>query len=257
MATLRLAARTSPEVLDRPVLIVPCGSTEQHGPHLPLDTDTVIARAVADRVAGRLDATMPGRRAVCAPAVEFGASGEHEGFAGTVSIGTEALTCLLLELVRSATRWCGPVLLISGHGGNADALAAASRRLQYENRPTVWTTCGEPEFDAHAGWAETSMMLALAPASVRRDRLEPGATESLNELLPRMRVGGVAAVSTNGILGDPRGADAETGSRMVERVVDRITEQWRRGEQDENGMLRRRATRTSTTAPATTAGAPA
>lgn len=256
MATLRLAARTSPEVLDRPALIVPCGSTEQHGPHLPLDTDTVIARAVADRVAGQLGATPEGRggrAAVCAPALEYGASGEHEGFAGTVSIGTEALTCLLLELVRSATRWCGPVLLISGHGGNADALAAACRRLQYEGRPTVWTTCGEPEFDAHAGWAETSIMLALAPASVRRDRLEPGATESLGELLPRMRLGGVAAVSPNGVLGDPRGADAETGCRMVERVVDRITEQWRRGEQDENGMLRRRAARTFRT----TAGAPA
>lgn len=240
MAALRLAGRTSAEVRDRPMLIVPCGSVEQHGPHLPLDTDTVIARAVADRVAARL--ADRGREVVCAPAVEYGASGEHEGFAGTVSVGTRALAGTLVELVRSAARWCGPVVFVSGHGGNADALGAACCRLIYEQRPSVWTTCGEPDFDAHAGWAETSIMLALTPSSVRLDRVERGATEPISTLLPALRAGGVAAVSANGVLGDPRGADDHTGSRLVTRLVERIVTQVERGEHDENGMLRRAAT---------------
>ena len=88
---------TSPEVADAGarVLILPLGSCEQHGPHLPLDTDTRIAVALAHGIAAaRTDA-------VVAPAVAFGSSGEHEGFAGTLSVGTEALRLLLVELVRS------------------------------------------------------------------------------------------------------------------------------------------------------------
>jgi creatinine amidohydrolase/Fe(II)-dependent formamide hydrolase-like protein len=89
--TDRLDGRRWPELRDTAAtLVVPVGSVEQHGPHLPLSTDTKIAAAVADRLAG-----------LVAPPVAFGASGEHEGFAGTVSIGTEALRSVLVEMGRS------------------------------------------------------------------------------------------------------------------------------------------------------------
>ncbi|MBA3984140.1 MAG: creatininase family protein, partial [Acidimicrobiia bacterium] len=78
----------------RPVLIVPLGSCEQHGPHLPLHTDTVIATALAERLAKTDDSFL------VAPAVAAGASGEHQAFPGTLSIGTAAMTQVVVELVR-------------------------------------------------------------------------------------------------------------------------------------------------------------
>ncbi len=107
----------------RRLLVVPAGSLEQHGPHLPLDTDTRIAVAVARRgCAGR-----PG--VALAPAIGIGASGEHADFPGTLSIGTEALTACLIELGRHASRDWPALLLVNGHGGNATAIEAAIGRL--------------------------------------------------------------------------------------------------------------------------------
>jgi hypothetical protein len=94
-------------VLDgnRPLLLVPVGSTEQHGPALPLGTDTMIATSVTQEVARRL--VDDGHHVLVAPAVGYGSSGEHEDFPGTISIGREALGLMLVELGRSACRWAG------------------------------------------------------------------------------------------------------------------------------------------------------
>ncbi len=164
-----LADLTWPDVeATAPVLLVPVGSVEQHGPHLPLRTDTTIAAAIASRVAARL-----GPGFVVGPAVEYGASGEHQDFPGTVSIGHEALTLLLVELARSATTWASAVVFVNGHGGNLAALCAAVGRLRGEGRRVGWTSCAQPGCDAHAGESETSLLLALAPG-VRRVRAGAG-----------------------------------------------------------------------------------
>ncbi len=232
----RWAERTWPEHRVEggagPVVLVPVGSCEQHGPHLPLDTDTRVAVAVAegaaDRVAGRIGDTA----VLVAPAVVYGASGEHQGFAGTVSIGTEALTTMLVELGRSLGDQCRLLVLVNGHGGNAAAVRTAVDRLRYEGRPVqawssgpaalgdVTSTGGPDRTDSHAGRIETSLLLALAPGLVRLDRAEAGTTEPLADLLPRMVAGGVGAVSANGVLGDPAGASAEEGAAILERLVE-------------------------------------
>src|SRR5215468_10610988 len=114
-----------PEVDGEPrkLLVVPVGSLEQHGPHLPLDTDTRIAVAAAERACA-------GRPAIgLAPAIAIGASGEHAAFPGTLSIGTEALALLLVELGRHASLHWPAMLLVNGHGGNGPAIAGAIATL--------------------------------------------------------------------------------------------------------------------------------
>lgn len=213
-----LADLTWPEAGQRSqqVLVVPVGSTEQHGPHLPLSTDTDVARAIAVAVAaGRSDV-------IVAPALPYGASGEHAGFAGTLSIGQAALEHVVVELVRSATATFGRVLLLSGHGGNTAPLARAVRLLRTEGRD-VRTWSPQWRGDAHAGRTETSIQLALDPGRVRTERAEPGAVGNLAGLLPELRRAGVLAVSANGVLGDPAGASPAHGRELLEQAVGDLT----------------------------------
>lgn len=198
-----------------PIALVPVGSTEQHGPHLPFDTDTLIAQAVARGVMGRM---LPGS-AVLAPPVPYGASGEHQDFPGTVSIGTDVLTAVLVELGRSIATWARRIVFVNGHGGNVDALNAAVDRLRFEARDALWVPCMPPGGDAHAGRSETSVLLYLHPARVVADRAAAGRVERLDILLPELREKGVRAVSPNGVLGDPRGASAAEGKTLLEQMI--------------------------------------
>jgi len=194
------------------VLAVPVGSTEQHGPHLALSTDTDLAVALC----ARLSTARP--QVVAAPPVSYGSSGEHQGFPGTLSIGNDALELLLVELGRSATCTFAAVVLVSTHGGNAAAVTAAVRRLSDEGRAVLAWMPRWPG-DAHAGRTETSIQLALAPDAVRLDRAAAGDTRSVSVLLPALRAAGVAAVSPNGVLGDPAGATAAEGQAIVEGLL--------------------------------------
>jgi mycofactocin precursor peptide peptidase len=203
------ATWTEVERAPRRAVIVPLGSLEQHGPHLPLDTDTRIAVAVAAAVA----AARPGVAA--APPIAFGSSGEHDGFPGTLSIGTPALTELLIELGRDATRHWGALLLVNGHGGNHDAVSAAMGQLDAEGRRCAAFHVAPSGGDAHAGRTETSLLLHLEPGAVRADLARPGELRPLTELVARLRTEGVRAVSPSGVLGDPAGATAAEGRRLL------------------------------------------
>lgn len=207
---MNLADATSPETAGAGLVLVPVGSIEQHGPHLPLDTDTTIAIAVAEAVAKEL----PG--AWVAPALSYGSSGEHQSFAGTASIGTEALAHVVLELTRSLRTWADRVVFVNAHGGNLTALRASDE--------VEWVPCAtepplNPGADLHAGFTETSLMLHLRPDAVRLHLAETGNTQPLSEILPAMMAGGVGAVSANGVLGDPAGASAAEGERLLKAMV--------------------------------------
>ncbi|WP_408896502.1 mycofactocin biosynthesis peptidyl-dipeptidase MftE [Nocardioides sp. R1-1] len=214
-----LASMRWPEV-DAGVVLVPVGSLEQHGPALGLGTDALIATQVTRRAAARLAGD--GSGFLVAPTVPYGASGEHEDFPGTISIGHEALHLLLVELVRSATRWAGGVVLVNGHGGNVDSLVSAVVQLRGEGRAVAWTSCRARGADAHAGRAETSLLLALAPDGVAQERLVPGCTAPVATLMPRLRAEGVRAVSPSGVLGDPTTATAGAGRRILGEMVERL-----------------------------------
>lgn len=196
------------------VLAIPLGATEQHGPHLPLSTDTDIAVAIVDAVADH-------PQVIAAPPVAYGASGEHQAFAGTLSIGQEATERLLVELCRSASATFAQIVLVSCHGGNAGPVARAVAQLRGEGRDVrAW----EPRFggDAHAGRTETSLMLAIAPDRVCIAEAATGATAPIAALLPQLQREGVRAVSANGVLGDPLGATAREGRELLERAADQL-----------------------------------
>ncbi len=223
-----LGAMTWPDVAQRcagSLLVVPLGATEQHGPHLPLATDTEVARALADGLASRRAGVL------VAPALPYGSSGEHAAFAGTISIGADALERVVVELVRSADAFSG-VVLVSGHGGNTVPLARAVQVLEDEGRSVLaWSPradllgaaarmsgWGDP--DAHAGWVETSLLLCIRPDAVRTERSEAGDLRPLGDIADELRRHGVGAVSPNGVLGDPRQADLARGQAILQLLVD-------------------------------------
>ena len=208
-----------------PVLLIPVGSTEQHGPHLPLATDTLIAEEIAGRAVHMTDGLMIG------PTISISSSGEHAGFPGTLSIGETVMANVVLELARSAD-WAAGVVFVNGHGGNASAVSRAVARLTTERRNALawWPKWpkrndGGPS-DLHAGRIETSLMLAIDPGLVRFELAEAGPDASIDEL----RAKGVKAVSPTGVLGDPGGASGGEGERFITTFVEDLVhevEKWR------------------------------
>lgn len=227
-----------PDVEDGPeaVLLVPVGSLEQHGPALGMAADALIASRVTHEAVRHLTGT--GQRLLVAPTIPYGASGEHEDFPGTVSIGTEALRLVLVELARSACHWAEGVVFVNGHGGNVDALVSAVTSLRHEGRAVAWTSCLAKGSDAHAGRTETSLLMALEPASVDPRHLAPGRADPVASLLPELRAEGVRAVSPNGVLGDPTTASAETGRRLHAEMVQGLVAELRHIDVDDRGRLR-------------------
>jgi creatinine amidohydrolase len=140
-----------------------------------------------------------------------------------------------VETVRSLALWVGRVVFINGHGGNAVTLYTAVVQLRAEGHDVVWTCCGVPGGDAHAGRTETSVMLHLAPADVRMDEAVVGETRPPATVMPELIARGVRAVSPSGVLGDPTGASAEEGAEVVAAMVSAAVCRIARGDVDDRG----------------------
>ena len=228
------------------VLLLPVGALEQHGPAMPLGTDTLRAEAVVDAVAEAL-----GDRVVVGPTVPVGVSPHHLAFAGTMSLRPSTFVTVLREYLESlAGHGWRRVLVVTGHGGNNAALGVLAQEV-LRDLPEVelaWTpvtalasdhvaSMGASEVHGHCGEAETSQMLHVASGLVRQDLLQAGTTvlAELDELshLVRTRQYPTMALpydrlSTNGVLGDPRRATADDGRAIIDlatqRIVDFVTE---------------------------------
>jgi mycofactocin system creatininase family protein len=217
------------------------GSLEQHGPHLPLATDAIIAEAVSREVRKELNAAQPESGVWWQlPTLGLSTSGEHEGFPGTVSIGTEALVQVILEVGRSAAAWSNRLVIVSGHGGNAEALTRAVGILRSEDKDASWLECrpGDASTDLHAGHTETSLLLHLRPELVADPPYPEGNRQSVTEVLPALREHGIYAVSPNGVLGDARDATAERGAEYFLAMVTDALERVSRYDVDPDGRLR-------------------
>jgi len=210
VGSTELGGMTWTDLVD-PIVVVPVGSCEQHGPHLPLHTDTLIATELArDLIARRDDC-------VLAPPITISASAEHLGFPGTLSIGTDVMADVVIELGRSAD-WAAGIVFVNGHGGNAAAMDRATTVFRNEGREVLIWSPRLPDGDPHAGHTETSLMLALAPDQVRFGAAAPGPVPTIVDLMRH----GVRPLSESGVLGDPSTATAADGIEIFRSLTDHL-----------------------------------
>lgn len=216
---------------ERTVALLPTGSTEQHGPHLPLGTDTIAAEAVAHGV--------DHDRAIVLPTVPIGVSAHHMQFDGTLSAAPETFEAYVRDVVEScAAHGIRRVIAVNGHGGNEDALRRAARGVRDAETaflaPWNWFAelDGLPQelFDvsgiAHADAIETSMIAHAAGELVREDAIgaaEAGASESWGERVHGANVGfDTADFSESGAVGEPSKGSAEAGRRLFEQATSEL-----------------------------------
>jgi creatinine amidohydrolase/Fe(II)-dependent formamide hydrolase-like protein len=221
------------------VLVLPVGSIEQHGPHLPLNTDVLIAEAMCDRIVQRWADTFDLWRL---PTVSAGLAREHEWAPGTLSLSVAGMAGLIHDLARTIRRSLPTrhLFVLNCHGGNRGILEALSRDLAIDHglnvcifHPAALSDGTGPVPDLHAGLNETSIMLAIAPHLVRVDRIlqEPPDVNagSVRETILDFAVTWPWSsldnrVSRAGVIGDPRGATAEFGRTLIAQAADKAGE---------------------------------
>lgn len=214
------------------VVIVPVGSMEQHGPHLPVEADATLVAAIASRTAARMPPECP---ALVLPALWVSLAEHHMGFRGTVTLDFATLRAVLRCIVGSLSRQgFRRIFLLNGHGGNMAALAPIVDELGMEfgvplASTTYWVAAAE-EFKTilegqpnlmHACEAETSMMMALAPDLVALDRLRgldipTGGLGDRNGVHRRIAI---EDLSASGVVGVPGAATAEKGARLLDAAA--------------------------------------
>lgn len=234
-------------------VIVTCGSIEQHGPHLPTGTDTILGYNTAELLARELG------NALVAPVIRPGLSEHHLDFPGSLSLSFETFCKTLEEVCVCLSRYgFKDIVLLSSHGGNTDAMIAytpiIAKKVKDRSRvhimaippgtPTKAQTAVKGIHEAygvtpgkagaHSGWDETSCMLAVAPELVDMSKAAPGRCDEFFYSPNQIRrsqlesfIYGIKYQSPNGILGDATGADAEAGKKLIETRVKALAEQVR------------------------------
>lgn len=235
MPAQRLGDLTSPAfaALDpKPVLLIPVGVVEEHGPHLPLDTDSIQAFATCEEVAERLGCLV-------APLLPHGVCSSTKNFPGTFTIGFDTVRALTRDLLAECARHgITTVAFVSGHAGGAHMRAlklGAEEALEKHPRLRVYVLCDYdllddfdakkaagvdvPRWDGHAGAMETSRMLALRPDLVH------GTAQAHRVRFPPFLVEADASKHfPAGVMGDPTLADAMLGRAANRHIADRLVE---------------------------------
>lgn len=220
-------------------IILPIGSFEQHGPHLPLSTDTIIAEHVADRVSENCDTLV-------LPAIQIGCSTEHHGFPGTISLQDNTFTQVIEDVTNSLLKsGLNKIFIINGHGGNRAIIDSTIMRLSHSSSDIhlysfTIIDIAKQKFDevrksgrrlvGHADELETSIMLFIDPRLVDMAKAvseTPSLPKSLSferDDLSKISFGWKAKdVTKSGIIGDPRLADANLGKILLDHVIQTIS----------------------------------
>ncbi|MFO8116521.1 MAG: creatininase family protein [Halorubrum sp.] len=247
---MRLADATWTDVRDADVDVafVPVGSTEQHGPHAPLGTDTLDAVAVAEAGAAAYEAAAesPGSggatagdagEVAVAPSIPVGVAEEHRAFDGTMWVSPDAFRTYVREAAESLPHHgIDRVVFVNGHGGNVEALAEVARRFSrdpahdgYAVAFTWFEAVGEHAGDmGHAGPLETALLRATNPGLVREDRVaaaREGAADRWGEWVSGVNLAHDSdEFAENGVVGDPAAGDAERGEVLLDLASDALAE---------------------------------
>lgn len=219
------------------VIVLPCGATEQHGPHLPCSVDTTIAAGVIGKAMERLPAEV---RAFAMAPISYGKSEEHLHFPGTITLTGTSLLSTVVEVGESVYRaGFRKLVFANGHGGQPQVLEMAARELRLRHGDFVVIPFGvsrlpnasgqqvsdmEKRLSMHAGHSETALMLALAPETVKMDQ----AVANYPPVFPIKLLssdGRPACAWTardfgpTGVIGDPTTATAEQGAAILDTLA--------------------------------------
>jgi creatinine amidohydrolase/Fe(II)-dependent formamide hydrolase-like protein len=219
------------------ILCLPIGSIEQHGPHLPLNTDVVLAEGVARLIVARWSETFDLWQL---PTVSISLAREHEWAPGTMSLSVTGMTTYMRDLGREIARSLPArnLMIVNGHGGNRGILEVLAQELRSDfglniciiNPATMADTNADGAFpEIHGGKNETSMMLAIAPHLVRRDQIaslkNPPNGDAIRKTILQKGVtwpwsSDDKRIADTGVIGDPKAASAEFGQGIVDHVVE-------------------------------------
>ncbi|MBN1223216.1 MAG: creatininase family protein [Candidatus Aminicenantes bacterium] len=245
MKTVRMEEMNWPDIKEAiekgfTTAILAVGSTEQHGPHLPLITDSLIGDVLANKVAQKLG------NALQAPTIRIGLSEHHLAFPGTVSLQPGTLKAVINDFVDSLKKHgFKTIVLLPSHGGNFSTVkdTVVELKQKHPDLTVIGFTdlqrfvdamiefSGEYgisafEAGAHAGESETSFILALAEDLVRKDRYTPGYLGPLGEEeMKTIFEKGMPALSEKGVLGDPTKATGEKGKVYIEKMADFVADE--------------------------------
>ncbi|WP_262174809.1 creatininase family protein [Haloarcula laminariae] len=232
---LRDATWPDAEAAETDLALLPVGSTEQHGPHAPLGTDSLTARAVADAAEAAYDGEV-----VVAPTIQVGVAEEHRDFSGTLWVSEDTFRDYVRETVDSLAHhgWTR-VVVVNGHGGNVDPLREVCARITRHDDADAWAFTWFDAVDApdmgHGGPVETSLLQAVRPDLVREDRLDEAAAEGADgwgEWVSGVNLAyDSSEFSENGCVGDPGDGSAQRGEALLDEataalatLLDRVTE---------------------------------
>ncbi len=235
--TYMLGELTWPEAEQRlqevDIALLPVGAIEQHGPHLPLDTDAYDAEYLAQQVALACSNPKP----LVLPLIPYGVSYHHDEFPGTISINNKTLSNLVYEIGMNAARnGIKKLLIINGHGGNSPALDFAAQLINRDARIFVGVDSGETSDvdiyemietpnDVHAGEFETSTSLAIRPGHVKMEQAKQHIPKFSSRYLNFTSKRGISwhaytkKISSTGVMGDPTRASAEKGRKMWQIMI--------------------------------------
>ena len=234
---------TQPEVAAQlkrnPLVILPCGSVEQHGPHLPTGTDTLAANAVSHAVAERMDALV-------LPATPFGVTPMHMPFEGTITLAPDTYLHIVTDTCASTAKHGAKYLLIvNWHEGNIASLAIAAEALHRERGMSVVTVqacyVAEELYGAscggltHGGEIEALAVLAHRPDLVHLDRIDYSSDHALGHKMDKLRrtrtfqpvLTDIRSIAPTGWFGSPQHATPEKAKRMLADIAEQIARETR------------------------------
>ncbi len=204
------------ENLDTDIALLPAGSTEQHGHHLPLNTDSIIAEKIAQKTAEKTDI-------ICLPTLKYGVSEEHREFNGTLWISTDTYRKIISDIFQSLEKNdMEKVIVVNGHGGNIDPLQEVCRKTTrhtslFATEWIWWRALNLQKQLGHAGKLETSLLLYLQKEHIDQEKAKKGPNSWGKIIEGSQTLYDVEQFTDTGTIGNPKEATKQKGKKLFKK----------------------------------------